>query len=93
MQDRRTVPGAGATEIEIARQLKAYSLTETESDQNAIAKYVESFELIPKTLAENAYLDSTDIISTFYEEYKSGNVKVGIYLEEGAFKDASTLKI
>ncbi|GJY86012.1 T-complex protein 1 subunit theta-like protein [Tanacetum coccineum] len=46
-RDRRIVPGAGATEIEIARQLKAYSLIETESDQNAIAKYVESFELIP----------------------------------------------
>ncbi|GKE93323.1 TCP-1/cpn60 chaperonin family protein, partial [Tanacetum coccineum] len=28
-RDKRIVPGAGATEIEIARQLKAYSLIET----------------------------------------------------------------
>ncbi|GKA82548.1 T-complex protein 1 subunit theta [Tanacetum coccineum] len=80
-EDRRIVPGAGATEIEIARQLKAYSLTETESHHNAIAKYVESFKLIQKTLAENAYLDAMDIISTLYEEHKSGNGKVGIDLE------------
>ncbi|PWA76225.1 TCP-1/cpn60 chaperonin family protein [Artemisia annua] len=92
-RDSRIVPGAAATEIEIARKLKEFSFTETGLDQYAIAKYAESFELIPKTLAENAGLNAMEIISTLYAEHASGNVKVGIDLEQGACEDVSTLKI
>lgn len=49
--------------------------------------------MIPKTLAENAGLNAMEIISTLYAEHASGNVKVGIDLEEGACKDVSTLNI
>nr|GFD00196.1 T-complex protein 1 subunit theta-like [Tanacetum cinerariifolium] len=72
---------------------KEFSFTETGLDQYAIAKYAESFELIPKTLAENAGLNAMEIISTLYADHASGNVKVGIDLEQGACKDVSTLKI
>ncbi|GJY72111.1 T-complex protein 1 subunit theta [Tanacetum coccineum] len=92
-RDSRIVPGAAATEIEIARKLKEFSFTETGLDQYAIAKYAESFELIPKTLAENAGLNAMEIISTLYADHTSGNVKVGIDLEQGACTDVSTLKI
>ncbi|PWA96991.1 TCP-1/cpn60 chaperonin family protein [Artemisia annua] len=74
-RDSRIVPGAGATEIEIARQLKEFAFTETGSSI--------------RMQSQNA----TYIISTLYEEHKSGNVKVGIDLREGACKDASTLNI
>jgi T-complex protein 1 subunit theta len=62
-------------------------------DQYAIAKFAESFEMVPRTLAENAGLTTMEIISSLYAEHASGNIKVGIDLEEGACKDASTLKI
>lgn len=62
-------------------------------DQYAIAKYAESFELIPKTLAENAGLNAMEIISTLYADHAAGNVKVGIDLEQGACTDVSTLEI
>lgn len=62
-------------------------------DQYAIAKFAESFEMIPKTLAENAGLNAIEIISSLYAEHASGNTKVGIDLEEGACKDVSALKI
>jgi T-complex protein 1 subunit theta len=61
-------------------------------DQYAIAKFAESLEMVP-TLAENAGLSAMEIISSLYAEHASGNVKVGIDLEEGACKDISTLKI
>ena len=62
-------------------------------DQYAIAKFAESFEMIPRTLAENAGLNAMEIISSLYAEHASGNAKVGIDLEEGVCKDVSTLSI
>ncbi|CAL9186130.1 unnamed protein product [Musa hybrid cultivar] len=92
-RDSRTVPGAAATEIELARKLKEFSLKETGLDQYAIAKFAESFEMVPKTLAENAGLNAIEIISSLYAEHAAGNVKVGIDLEEGVCKDVSTINI
>ncbi|KAL0428668.1 UNVERIFIED_CONTAM: T-complex protein 1 subunit theta [Sesamum latifolium] len=92
-RDSRIVPGAAATEIELARRLKEFSFKETGLDQYAIAKFAESFEMIPKTLAENAGLNAIEIISSLYAEHASGNTKVGIDLEEGVCKDISTMNI
>ncbi|KAK8488570.1 hypothetical protein V6N13_027523 [Hibiscus sabdariffa] len=97
-RDSRMVPGAAATEIELARRLKEFSFKETGLDQYAIAKFAESFELVPRTLAENAGLNPMDIISKLYEKHASGNTKVGIDLrggdsEDGVCKDVSTMNI
>ncbi|KAK6945436.1 Chaperonin Cpn60/GroEL/TCP-1 family [Dillenia turbinata] len=92
-RDSRIVPGAAASEIELARQLKEFSFKETGLDQYAIAKFAESFEMIPKTLAENAGLNAMEIISSLYAEHASGNFRVGIDLEEGVCKDVSTMTV
>ncbi|KAK8633246.1 hypothetical protein V6N13_014094 [Hibiscus sabdariffa] len=97
-RDSRIVPGAAATEIELARRLKEFSFKETGLDQYAIAKFGESFELVPRTLAEDAGLNPMDIISKLYEKHASGNTKVGIDLrggdlEDGVCKDVSTMNI
>lgn len=62
-------------------------------DKFAIAKFAESFEMVPRTLAENAGLNAMEIISSLYAEHAAGNTKVGIDLEEGTCKDVSTMKI
>ncbi|KAG7961131.1 hypothetical protein I3843_09G001500 [Carya illinoinensis] len=92
-RDSRIVPGAAATEIELARRVKEFSYKETGLDQYAIAKFAESFELVPRTLAENAGLNEMEIISSLYAEHASGNSKVGIDLEEGVCKDISILDV
>ncbi|CAL9037406.1 T-complex protein 1 subunit theta-like [Musa acuminata AAA Group] len=92
-RDSRIVPGAAATEIELARKLKEFSLKETGLDQYAIAKFGESFEMVPRTLAENAGLNAMEIISSLYAEHATGNIKVGIDLEEGVCKDVSTMNV
>ncbi|KAH9612912.1 hypothetical protein KSS87_000980 [Heliosperma pusillum] len=92
-KDSRIVAGAAATEIELARRLKEFAFKETGLDQYAIAKFAECFEMIPRTLAENAGLDAMEIISSLYSEHSSGNTKVGIDLEDGSCKDASTLNV
>ncbi|KAK4485197.1 hypothetical protein RD792_007815 [Penstemon davidsonii] len=92
-RDSRIIPGAAATEIELAKRLKEFSFKETGLDQYAISKFAESFEMIPKTLAENAGLSAIEIIASLYAEHASGNTKVGLDLEEGVCKDVSTLNI
>lgn len=92
-RDSRILPGAAATEIELARKLKEFSFKETGLDQYAIAKFAESFEMVPRILAENAGLNAMEIISSLYAEHAAGNAKVGIDLEEGVCKDVSTLSI
>ncbi|KAL6134172.1 hypothetical protein ACLB2K_066405 [Fragaria x ananassa] len=92
-RDSRIVPGAAATEIELARRVKEFSFKETGLDQYAIAKFAQSFEMVPKTLAENAGLNSMEIISSLYAEHAAGKTKVGIDLEGGVCKDVSTLQV
>lgn len=92
-KDSRIVPGAAATEIELARRVKEFSFKETGLDQYAIAKFAESFEMIPRTLAENAGLNAMEIISSLYAEHANGNAKVGIDLVEGVCKDASVINV
>ncbi|KAK3149984.1 hypothetical protein QOZ80_3AG0225820 [Eleusine coracana subsp. coracana] len=75
-RDSRIIPGAAATEIELARRLKEFSLKETGLDQYGIAKFAESFEMVPRTLTENAGLDPMEIISSLYAEHASGNTKI-----------------
>lgn len=62
-------------------------------DQYAIAKFAESFEMIPRTLAENAGLNAMEIISSLYAEHANGNTKFGIDLEPGVCKDVSTMRV
>ena len=46
--------GAGAVEIELAKQLTTLSESYPGLEQYAIKKFAEAFEVIPKTLAENS---------------------------------------
>lgn len=92
-RDSRIVPGAAATEIELAQRLREYANAETGLDKYAISKFAESFEFVPKTLADNAGLNAMEIISSLYTGHGSGNTKLGIDLEEGACKDASEMNV
>lgn len=60
-KDSRLVAGAGAFEIELARQLNAVGEKTPGLDQYAIKKFAEALEVIPRTLAENAGLDVRDM--------------------------------
>ena len=53
-QDGRLLPGAGAIELELSKQLKLYADEEKGLDQYAIRKFAEAFDVVPRTLAENS---------------------------------------
>lgn len=65
-RDPRLVPGAGATEMQLIERISAYGDKTPELSQYAIKKYAESFEVIPRTLAESAGLDATEVLATLY---------------------------
>jgi len=92
-KDNRFVPGAGASEIEIARRIKLVGESTAGQDQYSIKKYAEAFEVIPRTLAENAGLNSTLTISSLYAKHEeSGGVNFGVNIEGGLF-DATAADI
>ncbi|CAH3191169.1 unnamed protein product [Porites lobata] len=62
-RDDRFVPGAGATEIELAKQISSFGETCGGLEQYAIDKFAESLEVIPRTLVENAGVKPTELIS------------------------------
>ncbi|CAI5973223.1 unnamed protein product, partial [Closterium sp. NIES-65] len=95
-RDSRVLPGGGATEIELARRLKQFARTQVGLDQYAIDKYSEALEVIPRTLAENAGMDVTEILSALYAAHSGGpdgtggNFRVGVDVTGAGVRDLTT---
>ena len=53
-RDGRYLAGAGATEIELAKQITTFGETCPGLEQYAIGKFAESLEALPRALAENS---------------------------------------
>jgi len=58
----KTVPGGGAVESEMAKELRGYATKIGGREQLAIEAFAESLEIVPKTLAENGGLEPIDIL-------------------------------
>ncbi|KAF2978701.1 hypothetical protein EK904_010879 [Melospiza melodia maxima] len=88
-RDKRLVPGGGATEIELAKQITSYGETCPGLDQYAIKKFAEAFEAIPRALAENSGVKANEVISKLYAMHQEGKKNVGfdIEAEAAAVKD------
>ena len=65
-RDPKLVPGAGATEMQLIERISTFGEKTPELSQYAIKKYAEAFEVIPRTLAESAGLDATEVLASLY---------------------------
>ncbi|KAI0061201.1 T-complex protein 1 [Artomyces pyxidatus] len=54
LKDPRLVPGAGATELALARRVETYGAGLRGLAQHAVRRFASALEVIPRTLAENA---------------------------------------
>eukprot|EP01123_Difflugia_compressa_P012660 TRINITY_DN5512_c0_g1_i3.p1 TRINITY_DN5512_c0_g1~~TRINITY_DN5512_c0_g1_i3.p1 ORF type:complete len:547 (+),score=125.74 TRINITY_DN5512_c0_g1_i3:39-1679(+) len=77
-KDASFLAGAGAVEIELSRRIKAFGDCTPGQDQYAIKKYAEAFEILPRTLAENAGLDATLVLSNMYAQHEQGQITIGV---------------
>ena len=60
VEDDQVVAGGGAPEVAMSKKLKEFADSISGREQLAITAFAESLEVVPKTLAENAGLDSID---------------------------------
>ncbi len=72
-KDSNLLPGAGATEIELVNRITAYGERTPGLLQHAIKKYATAFEIIPRTLAQNAGLDASEALSRLYAAHAKEN--------------------
>ena len=82
VEHNKIVAGGGAIESEIARGLRDYATKVGGREQLAIEAYADSIEIVPKTLAENAGLESIDILvalRTAHEKPKGHLMGVDVF--------------
>jgi len=63
------VPGGGAIEIEISKLLRDYSKTIGGKMQVIINAFAKALEVIPRTLADNAGLDSNEVLNKLRKKH------------------------
>lgn len=81
-RDARLVPGAGATEMQLVERINAFGERTPGLPQYAIKKYAEAFEVIPRTLAESAGLEATEVLSRLYTaHHKKDDWTTGVDIE------------
>lgn len=81
-RDPRLVPGAGASEAELARRVFEYGERTPGLNQHAIKKFAEALQVVPRTLAETAGLDATEVVSRLFAKHADPkNAEIGVDLE------------
>lgn len=80
-RDARFVPGAGATEIELARQIASYGEMQPGLEQYAVKKFATALEIFAKTLAENTGVKATEVISKLYAAHEAGKKNHGFDID------------
>ncbi|MEA2033267.1 MAG: thermosome subunit alpha [Euryarchaeota archaeon] len=83
VEDGKYVAGGGATEIELALQLRNYAASVGGREQLAIQAFADAVEVIPRALAENAGLDPIDVLVALRSEHESGNKYMGLDMIKG----------
>jgi T-complex protein 1 subunit eta len=63
------VAGGGAIEMELSRFLREYLRTISGKQQLVINGFAKALEIIPKTLAENSGMDSTDVLNKLRQKH------------------------
>jgi len=91
-KDTAYLPGAGATEMYLSTALKKYAKEHTGLEQYSIEKFGESFEVIPKTLGENAGFNVNEIMANLFSK-NSNDGKMGINVKNGEITDSYEMKV
>jgi T-complex protein 1 subunit eta len=66
------VAGGGAIEMELSRYLREYLRKISGKTQLVINGFAKALEIIPRTLAENSGMDSTDVLNKLRQKHSQG---------------------
>ena len=87
LEDGTLVPGGGAIEAEIAKELRKFAPTIGGREQLAIEAFANAVEVIPRTLAENAGMDPIDTLLQIRAEHEKGHLNIGVDAINGVVGD------
>ncbi len=78
LESGKVVPGGGAAESEVAKELRKYGESVGGREQLAIMAFANGLEVIPKTLAENAGMDPIDTLVELRARHEKGEISAGV---------------
>ena len=94
IEEGKVLIGGGACEIDLVKQLREYGESVSGREQLAILKYAEALEVIPRTLIENAGLDTINLIADLKAAHEKSKF-IGINVFSGKvvdMKDAGVIE-
>ena len=94
IEEGKVLIGGGACEIDLVKRLREYGESVSGREQLAILKYAEALEVIPRTLIENAGLDTINLIADLKAAHEKSNL-IGINVFTGEvvdMKDAGVIE-
>ncbi|PPD81011.1 hypothetical protein GOBAR_DD22060 [Gossypium barbadense] len=80
---RFLIAGGGAPEIELSRQLGAWSKVLHGMEGYCVRSFAEALEVVPYTLAENAGLNPIAIVTELRNRHAQGEINAGINVRKG----------
>ncbi len=83
VKQKALIAGGGAPEIEISRILLKESRVLTGSESFCWKEFAEALEVIPTTLAENAGLNSIEVVTDLRNKHESGLKYAGVSVRRG----------
>lgn len=83
----KIVPGGGAPEAEISKELRKFAEKFSGREQLAINAFADAMEVIPRSLAENAGLDPIDALVSLRSEHEKKSADSGLNVFTGKTVD------
>lgn len=84
LKDGRLLPGAGATELELAKRVDAYGAGLKGLSQHGVRRWATALEVVPRTLAENALggAEGNEVVSRLWAKHEQEGGEVwGVDIE------------
>ncbi|NHN43496.1 thermosome subunit [Halorubellus sp. JP-L1] len=89
LEDGKVLPGGGAPETALSLALRDFADSVGGREQLAIEAFADAVEVIPRTLAENAGLDSIDSLVELRSKHDGGAASAGLDAYTGDVIDMS----
>jgi len=93
VEDGQYVTGGGSIQMELALGLKDYAASVGGREQLAIEHFASALEIVPRTLAENAGMDSIDTLIELRTAHKEGKASRGVDPLHGKVADMAELGV
>ncbi|HDI86419.1 MAG TPA: thermosome subunit, partial [Candidatus Korarchaeota archaeon] len=93
VEDGKVCYGGGAVQIELARRLRDFAETVGGKEQLAMEAYAAALESIPRILAENAGMDSIDVLVRLRQAHAEGKASYGVDPVRGEIADMAELGV